>query len=141
MKRLYYILASLGLVACGSSFYFSQSDLNSLLYNGYWAMTPIDDIHRVIKFQPTGAVQIYDYQCEDNHYRLNEIQTYYLSKIKPNLFTIFDQQKKPFARFEIMQVSPKQFQAKQQFMDNQIEKQNLHLNYTHTIEAKPNCND
>lgn len=102
-------------------------------------MTPIDDVHRVIKFHRTGTVKIYDYDCEQESYRLNGTETAYLSKEKKNVFTLLDEKKKPFARFEITRVNATTLQAKEQFLDKKIAPNTLYLSYTNYIGAKPIC--
>lgn len=102
-------------------------------------MSPINDIYRVIKFHPTGIVKIYDYDCEQENYRLNSTETAYLSKEKQNVFTLLDEKKTPFARFEITRVNSTTLQAKEQFLDKKIDPNTLYLSYTNYIGAKPLC--
>ncbi|OOH89223.1 hypothetical protein BMT54_07025 [Pasteurellaceae bacterium 15-036681] len=140
-KRLFAIgFASTLLAACGSnSNNFTQTDLKAELYNGYWAMEPVDDIHRVIKFQPNGAVTIYDYTCNSRNgydYTLNETETVYLSKIKDNQFTIADNKKKSFARLDIVNANRQVLQARQRFIDTGT---TLNLYYRNMVGARPIC--
>ncbi|MDH2998468.1 hypothetical protein A1D22_10695 [Pasteurellaceae bacterium LFhippo2] len=140
-KRLFAIgFTTTLLAACGSnSNNFTQTDLKTELYNGYWAMIPIDDIHRVIKFQPNGSVKIYDYTCNSRDgydYTLNETETVYLSKIKDNQFTLSDSKHKAFARFEIVNANKQVLQARQRFDDTG---KTLNLNYRNIVGAKPIC--
>ncbi|MBF0784384.1 hypothetical protein E4T80_02695 [Muribacter muris] len=128
------------LTACGSP-QFRQVDLNPEFYQGYWAMNPIGELYRVLKFHPNGSVKVYDYQCEGSaSYRLNETETYHLRKIKPNIFNLLDNQHNAFATFEIVRVNPQQLHAKQQFLDKSVEPNSYQLRYRHQVGAKPMCN-
>lgn len=140
MKKFLCICTALFLTACGSSHRFSESDLNSTAYKGYWAMHPVNDNYRVIQFQRNGSVKIYDYSCEDSeHYRLNTTETVYLSNIGKNTFTLLDSHKKPFAQFKITQLNASSLQATQTFLDKKIEPRTLNLSYNNIIGAKPLC--
>lgn len=100
-------------------------------------MHPINEQYRVLKFHPNGMVKIYDYDCNQygDDYRLNEIETIYLRKIKENYFTLLDEKKKPFAKFEILSLNAKNMRAKQSFDSERP----LILNYTNIKGAKPLC--
>ena len=126
------------LTACGSQHNFSQSDLPAELYQGYWAMHPIDDVHRVVRFNPTSAVTIYDYTCNgrSDDYRLNETETVYLSVLAKNSFSLLDNKKQPFARFDIVKANAQYLQAKQRFNEGGP---TLNLHYRHLIGSKPIC--
>ncbi|QLB21472.1 hypothetical protein A6B43_08025 [Vespertiliibacter pulmonis] len=139
MKPLFLISTTLVLTSCSTSLKFVEKDLAPTMYKGYWAMTPVEDIHRVIKFYPTGMVKIYDYECMQDSYRLNTTETVYLHKEKPNTFTLLDEKKKPFAHFIISQANAHQFKAKEQFIDRKIDPHIWHLSYTNSIGAKPIC--
>lgn len=137
-KFLGLALSSAILTACGSStsHTFKQQDLDSSIYQGYWAMHPVEGQHRVLKFQTNGAVKIYDYYCDtDGSYSLNETETVYLSTQKSNAFILLDNKNKPFARYEILRLTDKLLQAKQSFETERP----LILNYTHLQGAKPLC--
>ncbi|RRN04888.1 hypothetical protein V5G99_08735 [Bibersteinia trehalosi] len=126
------------LTACssnsGSSF--NAKDLKSEIYQGYWAMQPVESQYRVLKFHPSGLVKIYDYSCHtDGSYSLNETETVHLSPIRENLFTLLDAEKKPFAKYEILQLNAQRFQAKQSFE----QARSLILTYTNLKGAKPLC--
>ena len=125
------------LTACSSTSSFKQSDLKPEIYQGYWAMQPVNDQYRVVKFETGGAVKIYDYTCDfqDHSYRLNETETVYLSRIKENTFNLLDSKKKAFAKFEILQLNAQKMQAKQSF----DKERPLILNYTRLQGAKPLC--
>ncbi|MGQ0285638.1 hypothetical protein ACT2CV_00310 [Pasteurellaceae bacterium 22721_9_1] len=141
MKKSLVFCTALFLAACGGSHKFSESDLNSKVYKGYWAMQPVDDAYRVIQFQRNGSVKIYDYSCEDSeHYRLNSTETVHLSKIGNNAFTLLDNQKKPFAQFKITQLNGSSLQATQTFLDKKIEPHSVNLTYINMVGAKPLCN-
>lgn len=128
------------LCACSSQ-QFSQSDLKPELYQGYWAMNPVGDLYRVLKFAPNGNVKIYDYQCEGSQsYHLNETETYSLAKIAPNKFKLLDNKQKAFATFEILRSNRQQFHAKQIFLDKSVEPNSYQLRYQNQIGAKPLCN-
>ncbi|OAQ14981.1 hypothetical protein F480_11055 [Bibersteinia trehalosi Y31] len=124
------------LTACSSSSSFKANDLKSEIYNGYWAMYPVENQYRVLKFQQNGSVRIYDYSCHnDGTYSLNETETVYLSPIRENQFTLLDAQKKPFAKYEFLQLNAQRFQAKQSF----DKERPLILTYTNLKGAKPLC--
>lgn len=128
------------LTACSTPA-FRQTDLKPELYQGYWAMNPVGDIYRVLKFNPNGSVKVYDYQCEGlANYRLNSTEIYYLNKIKPNIFKLLDNQRHTFATFEIVRVNRQQLHAKQQFLDKKVEPNHYQLRYQNQIGAKPLCN-
>lgn len=139
LKSLFaFAFSSLILTACSSdNTTFNQDDLKPEIYNGYWAMSPVNDQYRVVKFQQNGSVKIYDYTCDNYNqtYTLNQTETVYLRKIKQNHFTLLDNNKKPFAKFEILRLTSHNLNAKQYF-DNE---RPLVLNYTHIIGAKPMC--
>ncbi|MGX2951269.1 hypothetical protein ACWIUA_10260 [Ursidibacter sp. B-7004-1] len=129
------------LITACSSDSFSEKDLTSLVYQGYWAMTPVGDIHRVLKFHPNGTVKIYEYSCDAQYqsYKLEETHTHYLRKTKDNIFTVLDDKQKPFAQFTLRNVNSQQLQATQYFLDPKIEPRRYQLSYTHQIGAKPIC--
>ncbi|AUI65640.1 MULTISPECIES: hypothetical protein [Glaesserella] len=131
-------ISALLLTACSSG-NFSQSDLNNDIYNGYWAMTPVDDIHRVVKFETTGEVKIYDYTCDYQYqsYKLNGTERYYLTTIGSNTFNVLDENKKAFSKFEITQLTKTHLKAKQYFNDKSLG--SLNLNYFNIKGAKPIC--
>ncbi|AGH38511.1 hypothetical protein F542_9700 [Bibersteinia trehalosi USDA-ARS-USMARC-188] len=132
-----FALSSLILTACSSTSSFNAKDLKAEIYQGYWAMQPVENQYRVLKFHPNGLVKIYDYSCnfQDGSYSLNETETVYLSPIKENLFTLLDAEKKPFAKYEILQLNAQRFQAKQSFEQAHP----LILTYTNLKGAKPLC--
>ncbi|VTU06597.1 Uncharacterised protein [Actinobacillus indolicus] len=139
LKKIFFTAMSAVLLTACSSGTFSQSDLNSDIYQGYWAMNPVDDIHRVVKFEPTGEVKIYDYTCDNQYqsYKLNSTETYVLTKLSPNRFNVLDENKKAFSIFEITKLTKTTLQAKQQFNDKSIAP--LNLNYFNIQGAKPIC--
>lgn len=133
-----FALSGLILTACSSdSTTFNHNDLNAEIYNGYWAMSPLDEQYRVVKFLQNGSAKIYDYSCDNlNHtYTLNQTETIYLRKIKANYFMLLDSHRKPFAKFEILRLTAQHLRAKQHF-DNE---QPLMLNYINLKGAKPLC--
>lgn len=141
MKRtpfLTFAFFGLILTACSSdNTSFSRNDLNSDIYQGYWAMSPINEQYRVVKFLPNGTVKVYDYTCDHQHqsYTLNQTETIYLHKLKENYFSLLDSNGKPFAQFEILRLTAKQLYAKQYF----DQEQPLFLNYINRQGATPNC--
>lgn len=139
MKVFFLIFIPLILTGCGTLPKFVEKDLVPTMYKGYWAMAPIENIHRVVKFYPTGMVKIYDYECEQDSYHLSATETVYLSKEKPNSFTLLDDKKKPFAHFVISRANAHQFNAKEQFIDTQTDPRIWYLSYTNNIGAKPIC--
>lgn len=100
-------------------------------------MSPINEQYRVVKFHPNGTIKIYDYTCDNlnQSYQLNQTETVYLRKLKTNYFTLLDNRKKPFAKFEILRLTTRHLQAKQYF----DKEQPLHLNYINIKGAKPLC--
>lgn len=100
-------------------------------------MHPINGQYRVLKFHQNGMVKIYDYGCNPygGNYRLNEVETVYLRKIKENFFTLLDDKKNPFAKFEILSLNAKTMRARQSFDAERP----LILNYTNITGAKPLC--
>ncbi|MGQ8820686.1 hypothetical protein [Bibersteinia trehalosi] len=131
-----FALSSLILTACSSTSSFNAKDLKAEIYQGYWAMQPVENQYRVLKFHPSGLVKIYDYSCHtDGSYSLNETETVHLSPIRENLFTLLDAEKKPFAKYEILQLNAQRFQAKQSFE----QARSLILTYTNLKGAKPLC--
>ncbi|WP_324681915.1 hypothetical protein [Bibersteinia trehalosi] len=131
-----FALSSLILTACSSTSSFNAKNLKAEIYQGYWAMQPVENQYRVLKFHPSGLVKIYDYSCHtDGSYSLNETETVHLSPIRENLFTLLDAEKKPFAKYEILQLNAQRFQAKQSFE----QARSLILTYTNLKGAKPLC--
>lgn len=141
MKKYLVLCTAVVLAACsGSSQKFSESDLHSTAYKGYWAMQPVNDIYRVIQFHRNGNVKIYDYSCEsDGSYRLNETENVYLSKISPNVFALLDGKRKAFAQYRITKLNTTSLQATQTFLDKTILPRTLSLSYYNVIGAKPHC--
>lgn len=137
--RSFFSLAVSGLflTACSTSTHFNNNDLAPEIYQGYWAMKPINDLYRVVKFQPNGVVKIYDYHCngQDGSYRLNETETMYLRKLRGKQFTLLDSNKKPLARFDILSLTPRSLQARQTFEQEAP----LFLQYLNQKGAKPLC--
>lgn len=131
--------SALILTACSSNrtATFNSNSLKSEIYQGYWAMQPVENQYRVLKFQTNGSVKIYDYSCNfhDGSYSLNATETVYLRPIKNNLFTLLDEQKKPFANYEILQLNTQKLQTKQIFEKERP----LILNYVNLKGAKPLC--
>lgn len=143
MKYRYFFLFAFfcALLTACSNKRFSQTDLKPELYQGYWAMKPIGDLYRVLKFASNGSVKVYDYQCDSQKsYRLNDTETYYLSKTAPNQFKLLDNKYKAFATFDIVWLNSQQFHAKQRFLDKSVEPNSYQLRYQHQIDAKPLCN-
>lgn len=128
------------LIGCSSSEKTTSKNTLGLkpeLYQGYWAMHPVNEQYRVLKFHQNGMVKIYDYDCNQygDSYRLNEVETVYLRKSAGKTFSLLDNQKKPFAQFEILTLNAKTMRAKQSFDSDKP----LFLNYTNIKGAKPLC--
>lgn len=137
MKKITLFFATAALFGCGGSF--SANDLNATLYQGYWAMSPVGDLHRVLKFHPDGVVKIYEYQCEGAHYRLTDTHTHYLRTAGRNQFTVLDDKRHAFAKFEIQHLAKAKLSASQTFLDKSIQPNRYPLTYHHQIGAKPLC--
>ena len=141
IQSILFAFFTLFITACSTKVQFSESDLKSEIYKGYWAMYPVDNIYRVVKFHPNGIVKIYDYTCNNQYesYTLNETLTHYLSKVSANRFSVLDDKKKAFATLEITRVDSNNLWLKQFFTDKKIEPRQLNLHYQNQIGAKPFC--
>lgn len=138
MKSIFFscfAFCSLLLTACSHST--PSTSLNPLLYQGYWAMKPIDERYRVMQFHANGQITAYDYTCDQRQKRYQESgrETLYLRQGKNRRFILLDHAKQPFAQFEILNVSPKAFQAKQYF----AQESPLLLHYQHQARPQPLC--
>ncbi|QGM80862.1 hypothetical protein [Otariodibacter oris] len=135
MKPILLILIPLVIASCSQS-----SNLSSNLYDGYWAMSPVDNLYRSVKFNKNGTVDIYDYNCNesDKSYTLNAIENYSLTKINNTNFYLSEDNQSPFAKFSISSLTSNTLRAKQIFINDEIIP-SINLKYTRSATAKPIC--
>lgn len=135
MKPTLLILIPLMITGCSQS-----SNFTSGLYDGYWSMSPVDNLYRSVKFNKNRTVDIYDYSCNDSDksYTLNAIETYSLTKIDNKSFYLSKENNSPFAKFSIVSLNSNGLRAKQTFISDEIIP-SINLNYTHSTNAKPIC--